>query len=990
VTPSSIPPDPHDRFIDHCLDGAHDSGGGRAKILNPFTETLTAMSPDERTGFIIRCLQRARSRLDDIAPKNGRNDWDMSVYGLFVEWCVHRPLSRNPRLIATLIRAATEIRNLLGTNAVAAIEHIASLMHELPPDSEVARAVRETKFHIPEALLHPLSRPAAIEATLDDLVREARSYDGYEHNVFEALPAAESLRAAPQPLHAAFVCAAAHRLTAETSAMPNGLSNLGWEPENNRVYKALVAVIAGLLPGKLADQPDRLAELCQWSITNPVLPIGQSRIDDGILMAVKAACGRNQARPALAAWLRICRDRMLEFPKQDQRRLLIVARLLGERPFLQLDRGEAWSDQAIEDIDALDEPAREAWTQLIQLARTTTSAKPSGKWLKSAAACIDTIGRDSFFASLLRWFPLIENPRTTDAQMDILKCLCWLASAHADADMARALARLAISAYRKVPGVGPRAVKVGNAAVYALGEMKGMHAVGQLAMLRVKVKFGSAQKGIEKALTAAAAREGLPRDEIEELGVPTYGLTGIGTCTEDFGDYTADLVVTGIGDTELRFTKKAVDGKPAKPQKSIPASVKASHAEELKELKGAAKDIASMLPAQRDRIDSLYLENKPWPLATWRERYLDHPLIGIIARRLIWSITAPGGSPTAAIWLDDANQLVDVRGNAVALVGNATVRLWHPIDSTTDEVLAWRRFTEERRIKQPFKQAHREIYLLTDAERNTGTYSNRFAAHIIRQHQFHALAAARGWKNKLRLMVDDEYPPASKNLRSWGLRAEFWIEGAGEEINDASVYTFLVTDQVRFYKEGAAQATAHAGGGGYGSYHNEDITGLPVTGIPPLVFSEVMRDVDLFVGVASVGNNPQWNDGGPGGAHRDYWQAYSFGDLSATGLGRRDLLQRLIPRLKIAPLCSFSGNFLVVQGNRRTYKIHLGSGNIMMKPNDQYLCIVPTARDAADRSDVFLPFEGDRTLSIILSKAFMLAEDDKIKDPSIVSQIGKG
>ena len=36
-----------------------------------------------------------------------------------------------------------------------------------------------------------------------------------------------------------------------------------------------------------------------------------------------------------------------------------------------------------------------------------------------------------------------------------------------------------------------------------------------------------------------------------------------------------------------------------------------------------------------------------------------------------------------------------------------------------------------------------------------------------------------------------------------------------------------------------------------------------------------------------------------------------------------------------------------------------------------------------------LPFEGDATLSLILSKAFLLAEDDKIKDRSIVSQIAR-
>jgi hypothetical protein len=77
--------------------------------------------------------------------------------------------------------------------------------------------------------------------------------------------------------------------------------------------------------------------------------------------------------------------------------------------------------------------------------------------------------------------------------------------------------------------------------------------------------------------------------------------------------------------------------------------------------------------------------------------------------------------------------------------------------------------------------------------------------------------------------------------------------------------------------------------------------------------------------------------------------------------------------------------FLVVRGDLRKYKIHLGSGNILMEPNDQYLCIV---RDPRDRStDVFLPFEGDTTLSLILSKAFMLADDEKIEDQSIVRQI---
>ena len=79
----------------------------------------------------------------------------------------------------------------------------------------------------------------------------------------------------------------------------------------------------------------------------------------------------------------------------------------------------------------------------------------------------------------------------------------------------------------------------------------------------------------------------------------------------------------------------------------------------------------------------------------------------------------------------------------------------------------------------------------------------------------------------------------------------------------------------------------------------------------------------------------------------------------------------------------------MVRGQKRTYKIHLGSGNILMEPNDEYLCIVPDSRSRATQDDLFLPFEGDSTLSIIISKALLLADDTKIKDPTITRQIDR-
>jgi len=323
------------------------------------------------------------------------------------------------------------------------------------------------------------------------------------------------------------------------------------------------------------------------------------------------------------------------------------------------------------------------------------------------------------------------------------------------------------------------------------------------------------------------------------------------------------------------------------------------------------------------------------------------------------------------------------------------ISLWHPVGKPMDDVLGWRDWLDTNKIIQPFKQAHREVYLLTDAEKNTDTYSNRFAAHIIKQHQFNALCGARGWKNQLRLMVDDSYEPAKIILPQWNLRAEFWIEGVGEDYgvdtNEAGTYYYLATDQVRFYPIDAGKNYAHAGGGGYSTDGVEDNANnypLNLDTIPPLVLSEVLRDVDLFVGVASVGNDPAWADGGNEGRFNDYWHSFSFGDLGVTAETRKTVLERLVPRLKIGDRCSFDKKFLIVKGEIRTYKIHLGSGNILMEPNDQYLCIV--ANQSGKGGDkVMLPFEGDRTMSIILSKAFLLAEDKKINDKTILSQINQ-
>ncbi len=704
------------------------------------------------------------------------------------------------------------------------------------------------------------------------------------------------------------------------------------------------------------------------------------------------------------------RASLIPGPLLDTRdeRVSRLTKMIADGARFYLVPGEVWSDAVNATVSGMPPEQRRRWMALLTHLLTARSARPSSKWQKTANSLIEAIGAKSVRGLFLEWISLIPRGRTRlqrpklhadprsfgetihELNADCLRGMLWLLpTMEPDPDAARTVAAAALSAYKKIPGVGPRATKVGNAAIYALSEMMIPEAVGHLATLKTRVKFGTAQKEIEKAFDLAARRAGLPREEIEEMAVPAFGLDEPGRRTEQFGDYTAEVIVAGTDSVQLNWAR--ADGKSVK---SAPAAVKKEFGADLKELSQACKDIQAMLSTQRARIDSLFLDQRSWPMAQWRERYLDHPLVGTIARRLIWRITTDDRT-VDAVFHDGA--LVDVDQRTIeGLKDDSRVELWHPIGRPVDEVLAWRRLLESLQIRQPFKQAHREVYVLTDAERNTRVYSNRFAAHVLRQHQFNALCAARSWKNKLRLLVDADYPPASRTLTNWKLRAEYWIEGLGEDYdidtNESGVFHRIATDQVRFYRHDTAMMSAHAGGGGYTpGYRGVAPEPIPLDEIPALVFSEIMRDVDLFVGVASVGNDPTWQDGGPDGRHLDYWQRYSFGSLGESAITRRDVLMGLIPRLAIADRCSFSEKFLVVRGDLRTYKIHLGSGNILMEPNDEYLCIVQgrsAVKPAAD-SNLFLPFEGDERMAVILSKALMLANDKKITDPTITRQIGR-
>lgn len=286
----------------------------------------------------------------------------------------------------------------------------------------------------------------------------------------------------------------------------------------------------------------------------------------------------------------------------------------------------------------------------------------------------------------------------------------------------------------------------------------------------------------------------------------------------------------------------------------------------------------------------------------------------------------------ALLWQDRGGTIgpldeVDVGGPVTAV---------HPFLLYQRSLLAhWQAEVVRRRIRQPVKQAFRELYLLTPVEREAVDVSHRFAGHAVDGKVAGQLLSGRGWS------THDEYADHQATRRitadlTAGLACDLHGYFGGGDVRLGGV---------RFLRAGAA---------------------LPLAEVPPIAFSEVMRDLDLVVSVAGTG---------PGGYASPLHAA-----------SRAQLLAALIADLGLARV-TVDGTAAVVRGSRATYRVNLTGGSIHLEPGG-YLCVVPAAFGGTAHRDLFLPFaDEDRMTSVTLSKVLLLNEDEKITDRTILDQL---
>jgi hypothetical protein len=279
--------------------------------------------------------------------------------------------------------------------------------------------------------------------------------------------------------------------------------------------------------------------------------------------------------------------------------------------------------------------------------------------------------------------------------------------------------------------------------------------------------------------------------------------------------------------------------------------------------------------------------------------------------------------------------LADHAGRTTPVGDEVRLRIAHSHDLLTGgDWDAWQRHCFQAERVQPFKQVFRELYVPTEQERRDGGASSRYAGQQVNPTQAMALFGARGWATR------DE---VSRTFYDAGVTATVSFRYAGWTPLQVEGRTL---DKVRFTRRGGWEP-------------------VPLEEVPPRVFSEVMRDLDLVVSVAHLGGvDPE---------------------ASASTVEMRAALLRETCLLLKVENYRFQSNHVLIDGRLGKYSIHLGSGVVHRQPGGA-LCIV--AVGAQHRGRLFLPFaDDDPRTAEVLSKVLLLGRDHEIQDPTILDQL---
>lgn len=402
-------------------------------------------------------------------------------------------------------------------------------------------------------------------------------------------------------------------------------------------------------------------------------------------------------------------------------------------------------------------------------------------------------------------------------------------------------------------------------------------------------------------------------------------------CPGKSAGYEIRISVSESGKPSIECRKEGAE----KILKSAPAAVKKSESYER------VNDVYKRLKLQHERTRAMFenfMAEQVFLSAGEAAALLENPVVSPIVSSLVF-ITRDGNTGLLSK-SGDKIAIADFSGLVRNIPAGTDVRVAHAYDLYREKIWhEWQKFIFDNKIVQPFKQVLRELYLKLDEEMEKDR-SLMFAGNQIQPKKAVAALRSRRW-------IADYESGLQKVFYKQNLIAE--IYACADWFSPADIEC-PVLEYVSFSPR---------------RYSADGKNSVSIKEIDCILYSEIMRDVDLAVSVAHAGSvDPE--------------TSHSTIEM------RRAVCEFTLPLFKIGNV-RLEKNFAFIAGSRAEYSVHLGTG-LVRKTAGGTVNIV--AVHSQQRGKLFLPFvDEDPKTAEVLSKILMLARDEAIKDPYILAQI---
>lgn len=467
---------------------------------------------------------------------------------------------------------------------------------------------------------------------------------------------------------------------------------------------------------------------------------------------------------------------------------------------------------------------------------------------------------------------------------------------------------------------------------YALLPVKDEDDIFSRYMLFKQFKKESSKFGAQRRASESAASDMAMRNLALNAGFSDVTRLSLRMETKLFADIKPLTEPNVMGDVTIRLNvdengkAEIICEKAGKAFKSVPAKYKKD------ELNLRMGEVKKQLTEQYRRTRQMLeqaMEDRTVFLASELDGLKENPVVLPLISRLVFASGKNLG------FFEDM-KLTAAGGKAVKLKPESELIVAHPIDLYNSG--SWSEYQKElfeRQLVQPFKQVFRELYVKTAEEKEAFT-STRYAGNQVQPAKTVSCLKTRRWVADVEDGLQKVYYKENIIARIYALAD--WFSPA--DIESPTL------EWVDFFDRKIGKQ-------------------LCIKDIPDIIFSEVMRDVDLAVSVAHAGGvDPE--------------TSHSTIEM------RRAICEFTMPLFRLDNV-RFEKSHAFITGKRADYSIHLGSGVVHLQGGPM-INVLPV--HSQHRGKLFLPFvDEDPKTAQIISEILLFAQDDKIKDPFILDQI---